>query len=147
MTIIGAIAGWNQDSDKVVILLFYGNKQTEIFACECNADGMFSRVDFSEPNPIEIYNRSGRQPKISDGDADVTENSLGPWLSRDVVRLISGTSLSIKNMDKHVLVTYNLHLVNGKAKVEKLKLVGLLSQRNGDNFLRKWGEKYWQLDD
>jgi hypothetical protein len=131
-------ASWTPDSSKVALLMFYGTKLSTLLIYAKNANDTFQEISIQVPEPEMIYNQhTGKNlPRAGDG---YDENQVGPWIDKDTVCLRSGEAIQTENQNEylHIFVDFRARVLDGKAEISKLKLVGPLNNAESQLMLQK----------
>ena len=137
------VASWNSSSSKLALLVYYGVRSSQIELFRRDTQGRFIRIDFKVPDPLSIYGKSDLR-KLAEGNVRAAENSVGPWLAENTLRLLAGIEIDRGNNEfVHLFVSFTA-IVDGKAKTRDLKLLGPYSDQQADKFRNRWGRKYWE---
>lgn len=139
---VNIISSWNGSSSKVALLIYYGTRSSKIKVFKRTNEDTFVPVDLLLPDPLAIYGK-GDLKTLSEEHVSASENALGPW-NDNSVRLISGVMVDRGNNEfVHLLVTFTA-VIDAKADIKDVKLVGPYSDQEADRFLEEWGTKYWE---
>jgi len=140
---VSVVSSWNPSSSQVALLIYYGVRSSKIKLFKKANDGEFVPIGLTLPDPVLIYANADLK-KLSEGHVSASENSLGPWTSDNSVRLVSGIMVDRGNNEfVHLFATFTA-VINAKAHIKNVKLLGPYSDGEADRFLEQWGSKYWE---
>ena len=146
LTNVNVLSSWNASSTKVALLVYHGVRSSKIKLFNRDDTGKFVPIDLKSPDPLEIYGKPDLR-RLSEEHVNASENSLGPWISDKSVRLVSGIMVDRgDNVFVHLFVTFTA-VLDGRADIQDVKLLGPYSDEEADRFLEQWGTKYWDEPD
>jgi hypothetical protein len=143
---VNVLSSWNPSGSKVALLIYHGVRSSKIKLFARDDKNKFVPINVTLPDPLSIYGKPELR-KLSEEHVSASENSLGPWTSDKSVRLVSGIMVDQGNsVFVHLFVTFTV-ILDGKANIQDVKLLGPYSDQDADEFLEHWGTKYWEEPD
>ena len=143
---VNVLTSWNPSGSKVALLVYHGVRSSNIKLFTRDDKGKFVPINLTLPDPLSIYGKPDLK-KLSEEHVSASENSLGPWTSDKSVRLVSGIMVDQgDSVFVHLFVTFTV-ILDGKADIQDVKLLGPYSDQDADKFLERWGTKYWEEPD
>jgi hypothetical protein len=137
------VASWNPSSSKVAVLVYFGVRSSRIELFRLNAQRYLERVKFSAPDPLSMYGKPDLK-KLAEEHVKASENSLGPWINNDSVRLVSGVMIDQgDDTFRHLFITFTATL-RQNVEIAHAQIQGPYTDREAREFLERWGSKYWQ---
>lgn len=139
------LSSWSKDNTRVALLVYYGTKLNEVLVFARNTSGAFEPVEFEWPDSVSVWERKNKTKWNLRYATGYGENSLGPWISENTIRLIAGEAKESDGAVRYILAPFRLVVRGKRGYVRDIKVLGVLSDQEANGYLHKWGEKFWRL--
>jgi len=142
---IAMLASWNEDKSKVAVLIHYGTKGSAIKIFVKDPGGAFNPVRFDWPDAISVFEKLKHVKLAVRAAAGAPEDTLGPWITKDVICLNAGDARTIEGVNKHVFVRFKVRVKNRRAKIIDASPFGIFSDQKASEYLENIGSRYWHI--
>lgn len=145
---VAFVCRWSPGGSRVAVLMLYGTKDSSLLVFEKAQDGRMSEVPLQVPDPAKTYAAAGLKPELGIAGHDYhggSLNGLGKWKGEDSVELICGTWLDwlggkqAPDSGLNLVVSFDVGLVDGKARVGNVRPKELMSDSAAEAFFEKNG--------